>query len=89
MQHQPQLFTLAQFAERNPAFSVPALRWLKNGAADRRTKRGVVPANGFSGAFLKIGRRVYVVESIFLQIALTKTSNPISVKGGTSDGDAF
>jgi hypothetical protein len=51
------LFSLRQFAARNPAFSEPSLRWI------RFNQR----SNGFARAFVKVGRRVLVNEDIFFE----------------------
>ena len=59
------LKSFAQFSEENPAFSVRSLRWI-----DFRAKDETDPHyHRFAPAFHRIGRRVYVDESKFLEIA--------------------
>ena len=62
-------FTVAQFAERNPAFSQAAVRNLVHKAEDRKSTRGTVHGNGLikAGAILRIGRKVLIDEDRFFE----------------------
>jgi len=62
------LFTVAQFSERRPAWTGPAIRNLILNSADRLNSRGErVRGNGLSeaGALVRIGRRVLIDEGRF------------------------
>jgi len=64
------LFTIAQFAERRPAWSEPALRNLVLNAEDRLNSRGErIPGNGLAdvGVIVRVGRRVLIDEEKFFQ----------------------
>ena len=70
----PTLFTLPQFAEKHPAFSIQSLRWIRFRAfpVERSFRDGKVedvPPNGFAEAFVKVAGRVYVDEQRFFEIA--------------------
>lgn len=62
------LFTVAQFAERNPAFTQAALRNLIFKADQRLSSEGVIPGNGLieAGALIRVGRKVLLNEERFL-----------------------
>ena len=62
------LFTLSQFAERNPAFTQAALRNLIFKADQRLSSKGVIPGNGLieAGAVIRVGRKVLLNEERFL-----------------------
>ena len=62
------LFTVDQFAERQPAFTKPALRNLIFKAGVRQTSRGEIPGNGLieCGAIVRLGRKVLIDEARFL-----------------------
>jgi hypothetical protein len=60
--------TVDQLAERNPAFTIPALRNLIFKAETRQSSRGPIAGNGLleAGAILRLGRRVLIDEAKFL-----------------------
>ena len=62
-----QVFTVGQFAKRNPAFSEAALRNLIFKADPRHSTRGEIPGNGLieAGAIIRIGRKVLLDEERF------------------------
>lgn len=61
------IFTVRQFAERNPAFTENALRNMIFKAGARNTSRGEIPGNGLlkAGAIVRIGRKVLIDEAAF------------------------
>lgn len=63
----PPIFTVAQFAERNPAFTQPALRNLIFKAEERQSTKGVIDGNGLleAGAIIRHGRKVMLHEQRF------------------------
>ena len=63
------LFTVEQFAVRQPAFTEPALRNLVFKAEPRQSSRGVIPGNGLieCGAIIRLGRKVLIDEGLFLE----------------------
>ncbi len=63
----PRVFTVKQFAQRNPAFSELALRNLIFKSAERQSSRGLIPGNGLldAGAIVRIGRKVLIDELAF------------------------
>lgn len=63
----PPVFTVEQFAERNPAFTAPAIRNLVFKAETRHSSRGPIPGNGLieCGAIIRIGRKVLIDEARF------------------------
>jgi len=79
------LHTVAQFAERFPAFTQAALRALILNAAERKNSRGeVIGGNGLAeaGAIIRVGRKVLVSEGrFFLWIAAQQAG------AGRSDRD--
>jgi hypothetical protein len=64
----PVLLTVEQCSQRNPAFTIPALRNLIFKAEPRQSSRGEVPGNGLAeaGAIIRLGRRVLLDEGKFL-----------------------
>jgi len=71
--HEPhsarRLYTVNQFCEEHPAFTVGGIRHLIFYSQPRKSSRGeVAPGNGFSDAFPKIGNRVYVDGLKFFEI---------------------
>ncbi len=66
-----QLYTVAQFAERQPAFTEAALRALIFNAEPRHSTRGEISGNGLieCGALIRIGRKVLIDETQFLEWA--------------------
>ena len=63
------LYTVLQFCEQNPAFTVGGIRHLIFFSRPRKNSRGeTVPGNGFADAFPKIGNRVYVDGPKFFEI---------------------
>lgn len=65
----PRVFTVKQFAQRNPAFSELALRNLIFKAAERQSSRGLIHGNGLidAGAIVRIGRKVLIDEMAFFE----------------------
>ncbi|MGQ0650798.1 MAG: hypothetical protein ACT4P4_00810 [Betaproteobacteria bacterium] len=64
----PTLRTVAQFAERHPAWTQAGLRNLIYAAEDRVSSRGArIPGNGLAaaGAIVRVGRRVLINEEKF------------------------
>lgn len=63
----PTYFTVAQFSERNPAFSEAALRNLIFKADARESTLGTIPGNGLieSGAILRLGRKILIHQGRF------------------------
>ena len=63
----PPIFDVAQFADRNPAFTQAALRNLIFKAAERHSSKGVIPGNGLieAGAIIRQGRKVLLHETRF------------------------
>lgn len=63
----PAVFTVEQFAQRNPAFTAAALRNIIFKAEPRHTSRGEIPGNGLieCGAVLRLGRKVLIDEGRF------------------------
>ena len=64
------LFTVAQFASRRPAWTQPALRNLILNSVDRISSRGDrIAGNGLSeaGAIVRVGRRVLIDEEGFFR----------------------
>jgi hypothetical protein len=61
------VFTVGQFAKRNPAFTEAALRNLIFKADPRHSTRGEIPGNGLieAGAVIRIGRKVLLDEERF------------------------
>jgi hypothetical protein len=62
------LVSVAQFVERNPAWTQAAIRNLIHEAKDRVTSRGHVEGNGLQPAIIRFGRRVLLDEPLFLAI---------------------
>ena len=64
----PVIVTVAQFAERNPAFNTAAVRNLVFKAEPRLSSRGEIPGNGLaeSGAIIRLGTRVLLDEAKLL-----------------------
>ena len=63
------LFTVEQFAIRQPAFTEPSLRNLIFKAEPRQSSRGVIPGNGLleCGAIVRVGRKVLIDEGRFIE----------------------
>lgn len=64
------LFSVAQFSERRPAWTKPALRNLILNSVDRVNSRGeIIAGNGLAeaGAIVRLGRRVLIDEGAFFQ----------------------
>jgi hypothetical protein len=63
----PAYLTVEQFSQRNPAFTPAALRNLIFKADERQSTKGTIPGNGLieSGAIVRLGRKVLIVESRF------------------------
>ncbi len=61
------VFTVRQFAGRNPAFTEAAIRNLVFKADSRHSTRGEIPGNGLieAGAIVRIGRKVLIDEDAF------------------------
>lgn len=65
----PRVFTVKQFAQRNPAFSELSLRNLIFKSAERQSGLGLIPGNGLidAGAIVRIGRKVLIDEPAFFK----------------------
>jgi hypothetical protein len=65
----PRIFTVKQFAQRNPAFSELSLRNLIFKSAERQSSLGLIPGNGLihAGAIVRIGRKVLIDEPAFFK----------------------
>ena len=64
------LFSVAQFSERRPAWTQASLRNYILNAADRVNSRGErIPGNGLAeaGAIVRVGRRVLIDEQAFFR----------------------
>ena len=63
----PPVFTVEQFAERNPAFTQAALRNLIFKADPRQSTKGDIPGNGLLDcrAIIRLGRKVLIHEARF------------------------
>lgn len=57
----PTISTIEQFCQRHPAFTPGGIRHIRFHEKD----------NGFAKAFIQIGRRVYIHEEMFFEIALS------------------
>ena len=62
---QPQLRTVKQFAEANPAFSEASLRWLIFKAGSPETDSDYEHNSGLNDALVRVGRRVLIDEQMF------------------------
>lgn len=62
------LFTVEQFAQKEPAFTPPALRNLIFKAEPRHSTTGEIPGNGLieCGAVIRCGRKVLIHRDRFL-----------------------
>ena len=67
--------TVEQFSQRNPAFTLAALRNLIFKAEPRYSSKGIVPGNGLleCGAVIRIGRKVLIDDHRFLIWATTQS----------------
>ena len=63
----PAFFTVAQFSERNRAFTEPSVRNLIFKAEARESTLGLIPGNGLieAGAIVRLGRKVLIHEQKF------------------------
>ncbi len=63
------LYSVAQFAEVEPAFTTGALRNMVFKADVRHASNGVIPGNGLlaCGAIVRIGRKVLIHRTKFLE----------------------
>ena len=61
----PNLSTFPQFSARHRAFPESAVRWLRFNREE----------NGFEGAFVKVGRRVYVDEDAFFDAVMAQNDH--------------
>ena len=70
------LFTVEQFANRQPAFTEPSLRNLIFKAEPRQSGKGVIPGNGLieCGAIARLGRKVLIDEGRFLEWIRTQSA---------------
>lgn len=64
----PTFYTVAQFAEIEPAFTAAALRNLIFKAGPRQSSKGEIPGNGLieCGAIVRRGRKVMICRERFL-----------------------
>lgn len=65
----PAFFTVAQFSERNPVFTEPAVRNMVFKAESRESSLGLIPSNGLieCGAIVRLGRKVLIHEEKFFK----------------------
>ncbi len=63
----PPLFTIKQFAERNPAFSESALWNIRFKSKARQSSKGPVETNGAEFVFVNVGRKVLIDEAKFFE----------------------
>ena len=63
----PVFSTVAQFSERNRAFTEPSVRNLIFKAEARESTLGLIPGNGLieAGAIVRLGRKVLIHEQKF------------------------
>ena len=63
----PVFFTVAQFSERNRAFTEPSVRNLIFKGEPRESTLGLIPGNGLveAGAIVRLGRKVLINEERF------------------------
>lgn len=61
----PAVFTIKQFAARNPVFTVPALLNIRFKSRPRQSSRGPIATNGAENAFITVGRKVLIDEQAF------------------------
>ena len=66
---QTKVFTVAQFAKKNPAFTEAALRNLIFKAESRESSRGTIHGNGLieSRALVRYGRKILIHEARFFE----------------------
>lgn len=63
----PALFTIKQFAERNPAFTESALWNIRFKSKPRQSSKGPVETNGAESVFVTVGRKILVDEQAFFE----------------------
>ena len=61
----PPLFTVKQFAKRNPSFTEPSLWNIRFKSKSRQSSRGPIETNGAASAFITVGRKVLIDEQAF------------------------
>jgi hypothetical protein len=61
------LLTVRQFADKHPAFSGGALRYLIFNAKPRLTADGAMRSNGLDAALVRLGKRVLIDEAAFFR----------------------
>jgi hypothetical protein len=61
----PALFTLKQFAARNPPFTEAALWNIRFKSKVRQSSTGPIKTNGAASAFITVGRKVLIDEQAF------------------------
>ena len=68
------LFTVEQFAVRQPAFTEAALRNMIFKAESRHCSKGEIPGNGLleCGAIIRLGRKVLIDEALFVDWVRTQ-----------------
>lgn len=76
----PVYLTVEQFSQRNPAFTLAALRNLIFKADVRQSTKGTIPGNGLiqAGAIVRIGRKVLIVESRFFDWVEAQQSGEVA-----------
>lgn len=61
------LHTVKSFTESHPAFTEASLRSLIFHSTDRQSSRGPIKGNGLSGAIVRLGRKILIDETKFLE----------------------
>ena len=62
----PRLFTIPQFVDAHPAFSVSGIRaWILASKPHRDRKGVACPSNGFDTAVVRAGRKILIDEEKF------------------------
>ena len=61
-----QILTVEQLNAMYSAFSISTIRWYIQCSKPRYSSVGEVPANGFADCMIRVGRRIYIDESKFL-----------------------
>jgi hypothetical protein len=71
----PLVFSVKQFAARNPVFTEAALRNMVFKADERHASNGVIPGNGLieCGAIIRLGRKVLIDEPAFFNWIKTQS----------------
>ena len=78
-QESSRLYTVEQFAQRQPGFTEAALRNLIFKADARHSSKGLIAGNGLieRGAIIRLGRKVLIDETKFLNWVLSQSSKAV------------